>query len=78
MLKCRSTAHDPILSYPILLILVGFRHLNGNLKLAGSRDEIDLWVCAMGRTTLHGWIGVMGLMYGDASWGRKTGSGRRN
>ena len=62
--------------YDQLVILVGFRHLNGNLKLAESGDGINLWGCAMERTTLAdlGWW-VMGLMYGDASWGRATGSG---
>ena len=63
--------------YDHLVILVRLRHLNGNLKLAGSGDGIDLWGCAMGVCDT-GWIGATGLIYGDVSWGHATGSGRWN
>ena len=35
-----------------LVILVRFRHLNGNLKLAGSGNGIDLWGVSLVYTTL--------------------------
>ena len=35
-----------------LVILVRFRHLNGNLKLAGSGDGIDFWGVSWWHTTL--------------------------
>ena len=63
--------------YDHLVILVRLRHLNGNLKLAGSGDGIDLWGCAMGACDT-GWIGATGWIYGDVSWGHATGSGRWN
>ena len=51
------------------MILVRFRHLNGNLKLAGSDYGIVLWVCAMGAYDT-GWIGAMGLIYRDVMGAR--------
>ena len=35
-------------------------------------DGIDLWVCAMGACGA-GWIGAIGLIYRDTSWGRTIG-----
>ena len=60
--------------YDQLMILARFRHLNGNLKLAGLGDGIDLWGCAMVAYDT-GWIRVMGLIDGDVSWGRATAAG---
>ena len=60
--------------YEQLVILTRFRHLNGNLKLAGLGDGIDLWGCAMEAYNI-GWIRAMGLIDGDVTRGRATGSG---
>ena len=60
--------------YDQLVILARFRHLNGNLKLAGLDDGIDLWGCAMVAYDTS-WIRAMGLIDGDVSWGSVTGSG---
>ena len=60
--------------YEQLVILARFRHLNGNLKLAGLGDGIDLWGCAMEAYNI-GWIRAMGLIDGDVTRGRATGSG---
>ena len=48
--------------YDQLVISAKFRHLNGNLKLAGLGDGIDSWGLAMGARDT-GWIGAMGLIY---------------
>ena len=52
-----------------LVTLVRFRHLNGNLKLAGSGDGIDLWGVSWWHTTLAvsgrwGWF--TGMCHGGA------------
>ena len=52
-----------------LVILVRFRHLNGNLKLAGLGNEIDLWGMSWWHATLAvsgrwGWFTV--TCHGDA------------
>ena len=68
-----------------LVILVRFRHLNGNLKLAGSGDGVDLWGVSWWHTTLDvsgrwGWF--TGTCHGGARldrsdridlWGRAMG-----
>ena len=56
--------------YDQLMILARFRHLNGNLKLAGLGDGIDLWGCAMVAYDTGG-IRAMGLIEGDVSWGAR-------
>ena len=69
-----------------LVILVRFRHLNGNLKLAGSGDGVDLWGVSWWHTTLDvsgrwGWF--TGTCHGGARldrgdridlWGRAIGT----
>ena len=69
-----------------LVILVRFRHLNGNLKLAGSGNGIDLWGVSWWHTTLAvsgrwGWFTGMchegtRLDWGDRIdlWGRAMGT----
>ena len=61
-----------------LVILVRFRHLNGNLKLAGSGNGIDLWGVSWWHMTLTvsgQW--AMGLIYSDVSWGAWLDRGYR-
>ena len=59
-----------------LVILVRFRHLNGNLKLAGSGDGINLWSVSWCHGGVRHWLYQGdGIDLRDMSWGRPTGSG---
>ena len=52
------------------MILVRFRHLNGNLKLAGSGDGID-WGVSWWHTTLAvsgRWVDLQGCVMGSPDW----------
>ena len=57
-----------------LVILVRFRHLNGNLKLAGSGDGIDLWGVSWCHGVIRHWlyqgdgVDLQGHVMGAPDW----------